>query len=121
MTTTTHYIPIELLEIDRLLISRVRAAFRIVGIPKYQATYSLGFSGEGVPARREYGGPLVFELFGWLCPEPVVVAAHAIPDERPVFELAIGDRVEIEAIGTFVVTEPNPNDWVDRPRLEVVA
>jgi hypothetical protein len=66
--------------------------------------YTLGFSPEGREARKETDGKMFTELFGWLSPEPVVIAAHYIPDRRPTVSVEAGDTLTVEGHGTFTVT-----------------
>jgi len=98
----------------------VLVRFRFPSLPRCGGNYSLGFSPEGRPGRREHGGPLVSDLFGWMSQEASVIALHPIADERPVIEVAPGDSIEIEGHGTFEVIEPTRFNY-NYPRLAVAS
>lgn len=77
--------------------------------------HTLGFSPQGTPGRKTMGGPMIDDLFGWLNAEASVIAAHHIPDPRPVCPLVMGDAIVVEGYGTFVLTKPRWSD--DAPLL----
>jgi len=99
MRITTHAIPSDLLE-DRNYAIIANVIIKITGA-LYPDNYTLGISPEGDPARQEFGGPLISELFGWLNAEPVMVSLEPIEDHRPIYHMVIGDLIEIEGHGTL--------------------
>jgi hypothetical protein len=99
MSYTTHYIKAAALE-DRGYGTIINVIIKISD-EKYTASYRLGISPEGDPARQEFQGPLISELFGWINAEPIMIALDPIIDYRPIYRMAIGDLIEIEGHGTL--------------------
>lgn len=100
---------------DRDHYCTVTTDFRIAGVGHKR--FTLGFSPDGRPARKEYAGPFHTELFGWLTPHPTVVDAHPMTP-RPVVEVAVGDTIVVGDYGVFVV---RPGDRDHAATLEGVA
>lgn len=86
-------------------------------LSRCQYTYRLGFSPQGVLAVKRWKQPPSDELVGTMQPEPSVISARPIPDERQVIRVSIGDVIVVEGYGSFEIGPPTLVDY-DRPTVE---
>jgi hypothetical protein len=80
--------------------------------------YSLGFSPEGTPGRKVYGGPEVTERFGWLNEQATVIALHPL-GVTAVIVAEVGDILMVQGHGDFVIVDGNWHTH-GRPMVEAI-
>ena len=101
---------------DNSYYVRVNAYFRVAGL---SGRFYIGLSPEGRSDRREHRGEPTIDLFGWMNPDSIAIAARRIPVAEPIFEVAVGDTITVADYGTFEIGAPTrTND--KRPQLIVV-
>ena len=87
-------------------------------LPGSYARFKLGWSPQGVPARKAPDGPMTDELFGWLNEQATVIAAVPLP-QTPTVAVDFGDVIEVEGVGRFLIGSPVYR-YDHRPTITVV-